>query len=171
MSDLVLNNFIDKLLNENIEEDKFEQYIDMFSKFLAYVNSDYKYNGTYLNQYIDDFKIVYKMLKKKKKIHGEIFCGLIRITQNFELTTDRTFFTKFLLEDSVPKGRSEYIGIDKNKIISNYIEVKITIMSKNDEYVFCKQYNIFEIELLEKLCNDVKEIISMKKLGGKNSAS
>lgn len=167
MSDLVLNSFIDKLLTENIEEEKFEQYIDMFSKFLAYVNSDYKYNGTYLNQYIDDFKIVYKMLKKKKEIYVNVFEKLKGITQNFELIIDRTFFAKFLLGNSKTKERCEYIGIDKNKIISNYIEVKITIMSENDEYVFCKQYNIFEIELLEKLCNDVKEIILVKKLGGK----
>lgn len=55
MNDDILNSFIEKLVTENIDEDIFREHINVFSRFLGYSNSDYKYNATYLSQYIDDF--------------------------------------------------------------------------------------------------------------------
>ena len=49
--DEVLNEFIENILNDNINIEEFVRYIKHYSKFIAYINSEYKYNGTFLNQY------------------------------------------------------------------------------------------------------------------------
>ena len=49
MRDDVLNIFVHNLVSGDIDDETFEEYIDLFSKFLSYTNSDYKYNGTMPN--------------------------------------------------------------------------------------------------------------------------
>ena len=68
MNDDILNRFIEKLVTQNIDEDIFRENINVFSRFLGYSNSDYKYNATYLSQYIDDFLKMSHMLKRKDEI-------------------------------------------------------------------------------------------------------
>lgn len=155
MKDDVLNSFIDKLLKENIEKEKFEQYIDMFSRFLGYTNPDYKYNGTYLSQYVNDFMQVYQMLKKKNEKYHEIFMALIKIGKNFEIVIDQVFYGVFLK----PEVKCEYSGINKIKIVSKTIEIRIKFESDENEYIFCKEYGDFEeSELVDGICSYVKKI-------------
>ena len=47
MKDEVLNKYIESLLQERIDVNEVELYIDMFSRFMGYTNPDYKYNGTW----------------------------------------------------------------------------------------------------------------------------
>ena len=77
MKDDVLNMFVEKIVSEDIDNEAFEQHIDMFSRFLSYTNSDYKYNGTYLGQYIDDFITTIHKLKMKNEKYNEIFMALV----------------------------------------------------------------------------------------------
>lgn len=160
MGDIVLNSFIDRLLSENIDEEKFRQYIDIFSRFLGYVNPDYKYNGTYLSQYVSDFENICRMLKKKNEKYYEVFMKLIGIGQEFELIIDRVFCAKFY---SVSKIEREYVGIDKSKILSNSVEIRFKVEVEKNEYIFCKEYDNFEDRLSERVCKDVKQFIKIKK--------
>lgn len=173
MKDNGLDKFINDLLLEDIENSKFEHYIDMFSKFLGYVNADYKYNGTYLRQYIDDYIKVCMMLKKKKEKYNEIWMEMINIRQKFELFIDRTFHIKFFLEDNgkLLEGKGEYVGIDKNIITSNFIEVKIIIYLNKEEYTFCKTYDNIEERLSERVYADVEKFLTMKKRRVRNETS
>ena len=160
MKDNVLDGYIRKLLSEDIEEEKFKEYIDIFSKFLGYLNPDYKYNGTYLSQYVDDFQNVYRKLKEKKEKYVEIYIGLFALLQNFELVIDRVFYA---VNDFPSKVGIEYIGIDKNRIISASVEVQITIKYEKNQYMFCKEYENFEDGLLERVCNDIKNFMNIKR--------
>lgn len=160
MSDKVLDGYVKKLLSEDIEEEKFKEYIDIFSKFLGYVNPDYKYNGTYLSQYVDDFQEVYRKLKEKKERYIEIYFKLSTLLQNYELIIDRVFYAVYYFPY---KFGIEYIGIDKKRIVSPNCEVQITIKHQKNQYTFCKEYENFENALLERVCNDIEKFLDIHK--------
>lgn len=169
MKDKILNSFIEKILKEDINNEEFERHIDMFSRFLGYTNPDYKYNGTYLDQYISDFVQVHQMLKNKNEKYHDIFKVLIGLGLKIELLVDQSFFASFLSKQEI---KWEYVGINKSKIISPRIEIKVKIESENKEYIFYKEYVDFqENKLSEKICNDVKKFIKMKKRRTDNEAS
>lgn len=161
MSDNVLNTYIRDLLTSAIDEDKFEQYINMFSRFLGYTNSDYKYNGTYLSQYIDDFKVTYYALNYKNDKYDRILMKLIGLRRSFELCIDGVYKAEFSLNDNI---EIKYLEFSKNKIISESIDVKVTIKHIEDEYLFCKEYWNLEDHLSERVLKDVKAFIKMKKI-------
>lgn len=161
MKDDVLNGFVEGMLQEEIDNVEFERYIDMFSRFLGYTNPDYKYNGTYLEQYISDFMQVYQMLRNKNEKYHEIFMALIGLGHSFEFLADQSFFASFLLK---PEIKREYISINKAKIISTKLEIKVKIESENKEYIFCKEYDFEKSKLSEMIRNDVKKYIKMKKI-------
>ncbi len=162
MRDVALNIFMNELLTEDIEDEKFERYIDMFSKFLGYTNSDYKYNGTYLGQYLYDFMQVHRMLKNKDMKYREIMKKLtIEIPGEFELVIDQTFYVTAGLD--VIYG---YNGIDKNKIAGKLIEIRVKFDFGDSDYIFCKVYEDYEEnKLAQKICNDVKKFRKLKRIG------
>lgn len=158
MKNGALNDFVNNILEENIEVEKFEQYIEIFSKFLGYTNTDYKYNVTYLSQNIDDFIQVFQMLKKKDKKYKEIFRMLINIGLNFELIADQVFYINSNLE-------YYYVGINKTLIKSKTIEIRISFKANNEEYVFCKEYEDFENgKLPEIIREEVEKFIEIKEI-------
>lgn len=91
MNDDILNRFIEKLVTQNIDEDIFRENINVFSRFLGYSNSDYKYNATYLSQYIDDFLKMSHMLKRKDEIYNKIFDSLMALGYRFEILIDQVY--------------------------------------------------------------------------------
>ena len=161
MEDEVLNKFVRELLSLNIVSDKFEQHIEMFSKFLGYTNPEYKYNGTYLSQYVSDFILLYETLRKKDKVYQEIFFALIFLKYNYELVADQTFHGYISFQGDTLLN---YIGINKGKILSKGVEVRIKIEAGDDEYVFCKEYENYEEEKLpEKIRDEVKQYIKLRR--------
>ena len=159
MPDDVLNNYVNKLINKDIDNDIFEEYIDIFSKFLGYVNSDYKYNGTYLSQYIDDFKKVCTMLKKKNEIYNEILEKIKKLESKFELIIDRMFYVDCT---ELPKVEIKYIGIDKNMIVKCSVEIKIIFEFDGNKHIFCKEYMDYENDLAKRIYEDTKKFIEIK---------
>lgn len=160
MKDDVLNRFIEKAVSENIDSGMFEQHIDMFSRFLSYTNSDYKYNGTYLSQYIDDYIKMVQMLKKKNERYNEIFMALIKSGYEFELLIDQVFFAIF---SQNLKAECKYIGLIKEKIASQKIELRMTLISDEKEKIFCKEYSDFEDEkLVKNIQNDINKYTKSK---------
>lgn len=168
MKDEVLDSFVKEMLKEEIDNVQFKQYIKMFSRFLGYTNLEYKYNGTYLEQYISDFMQVYKKLKSKNEKYEEIFIALLDLKKSFELLIDQSFCVSHLLNLKLKSG---YISINKAKITSSGIEIKVKMELENKEYVFCKAYeNFCENKLSEKISSDVREYIEMK-MEGNNETS
>lgn len=160
MKDQVLNDFISKLLSEDIVDKKFEQHIDMFSRFLAYTNSDYKYNGTYLSQYVEDFMQVYRMLQKKNEIYHQIFSAIKGIGCSFKLEIDQMFIVDFKMESD---AEIQYIGMNKDKIVSKDIEIKIEFKMVENAFVFCKGYKEFEDDdLVHTIFSDINNYIETK---------
>lgn len=162
MKDEVLNIFIEGMLQEELDNEKFERYIDMFSRFLSYTNPKYKYNGTYLEQYVSDFIYVYQMLRNKNEKYHKVFKALISLGQNFELLIDQSYFALFSLNS---EKKCEYIGINTTKIASSNIEIRVKLESENKEYIFCKEYEDIEnSNLPEKIFSDIKKYVMMKKV-------
>lgn len=154
MGDNVIHDYIKDLIDTDIEEDKFDKYIDIFSKFMGYTNSDYKYNSTFLNQYISDFKEMHSKLRDKQTIYLSIFTMLLRMNVDFELSIDNTFYAT--------RSEIEYLGIDKEKIIKNLIEVKVSFREK---FTFCKEYDYLNDKLLDRVCKDLISFLKRKKIG------
>lgn len=160
MKDEVLNGFVKKILTESVSEQKFEEHIDMFSRFLGYVNPDYKYNGTYLSQYVADFISVNGWIKRKNQKYAEIVMRILDLGYDFSLLLDQVYYAH-----SLPKSDNEiyYIGINKDKIVNKKIEVKVTILLDGIEYAFCKEYGDYAKEgLAETICNDIEDYIELK---------
>lgn len=166
MDDNFLDKYIDKLLKINIEDSNFDIYIDVFSKFLGYIDSDYKYNGTFLSQYIDEFKNVYKSLKYKNEIYNNIFNGLRGIGCSFKISLDRVFSAKYSISDDSEEKR--YVEINKNKIISDVIEVCVWLVDNDEIYLFHKEYQAKDNQLSLKVYKDVKQFMKSKGLRGIN---
>ena len=162
MKDDVLNMFVEKMVSEDIDNEAFKQHIDMFSRFLSYTNSDYKYNGTYLGQYTDDFITTVLKLKMKSEKYNEIFITLIELGYSFEVLIDQVFFASF---SSKSEFEHEYIGLIKEKIMSKKIELRFTLILDGKEYIFCKEYSDFEDDkLVENIRKDFREYISVKEM-------
>ncbi len=168
MKDDVLNKFVEKIVSEDIDNEVFEQHIDMFSRFLSYTNPDYKYNGTYLGQYIDDFIATMHKIKLKNEKYNEIFMALIGLGYKFEVLIDQVFFASFSLTTEVER---KYIGLTKDKIMSEKLELRITLILDEKEYVFCKEYSDFKDEkLIENIRKDIKKYLKIKKFRRLNDA-
>lgn len=153
MTDEVLNIYIQTLLTETIEEEKFERYIDMFSKFMGYTNKDYKYNGTYLGQYVAEFQQAYRALKKKNQIYDAVCLKLITLGKSFKMIVDGSYYVYFSSMDHIQR---EYIYFDKDKILSAKIEICV-IDASQEEYTFCKEYEYLDEKLLEEVYKDVRD--------------
>lgn len=161
MGDSVIDSYVHSLLNAGIEEEKFELYIDIFSRFLAYINSNYKYNGTYLSQYINDFKRTYYALINKKKMYDEIISKIVGIGRPFELILDDVYMCTFLTMDHI---EIKFINFNKNKIINKSIEVKVTIEYMENKFLFWKEYLSEDNQISNKIMKDIKTFIKMKKI-------
>lgn len=94
--DILVDSYMKSLINIDINKEEFAQYMTLFSKYLSYTNPDYKYNGTYLNQYTDEFIKSCEELKYKNDIYNQIFLMLVNgIKIPFELTIDNSYYVYF----------------------------------------------------------------------------
>lgn len=163
----IFKEFIDDFLEGDLNKGDFKQHIILFSKFLSYINSDYKYNSTYLAQYVNDFIEVREWLKKKLICYNTILMELDLLRYQYMLSIDQFYYSYYLIKDengeSVEKRETIYQKIVKNKIARKEIEVKVTIALDNREYMICKIYDNFEEKELEKtICKNIREYIEMK---------
>lgn len=158
MKDEALNLYIRSILEETLENDIFEKHINIFSKFLSYTNPHYKYNGTYLDKYINDFVCFRNALLAKEKKYKEIIIGLLNdVDQNLDILIDQSFCCD-------ATNIFHYVKIDKDKILSKSIEVKVKFDLDGISYVFCKDYSDFaETQLSMMICKDVNNYMVSKK--------
>ena len=142
MQDDVLNSFMQNLIKmaeKNIDEEELANQIDLFSKFIGYTNSDYKYNGTYLKQFVDDFLQFAQELRKREKKYLAIFNELKSTGKNFELTIDRMFHARYPLQGD--ERETYYIAVNEDFLQQKEIEIRIKYKSVRSEYIFCKRYS------------------------------
>lgn len=142
MQDEVLNSFMQNLIKmaeKNIDEEELANQIDLFSKFIGYTNPDYKYNGTYLKQFVDDFLQFAQKLRKREKKYLAIFNELKSTGKNFELTIDRMFHVRYPLQGD--ERESYYIAVNEDFLQQKEIEIRIKYKSVRNEYIFCKRYS------------------------------
>lgn len=168
MNELVMHDFIDQLVKGDINNESFVRYIDMFSKYLNYTNSSYKYNGTYLNQYVNEFIDIIQWLKNKVEIYKKILIEIGCLGSDYILLIDQVYyahsFTKVDEEGITSKEIDiQYVKIDKEKIMNKKIEVKTIIIREEEEYLIYKEYADYQDENLTKnICKDIKGHIVLK---------
>ena len=150
----VLNGYVEMLLEEDIEEDKLRQHIEIFSRFLGYTNSDYKYNGTYLCQYVDEFIKVYHMLKVKHEKYLEIFMGLLKLGKEFVLTIDKMFYGEVSFSSGYVR---KYVGFSVEDVARESLDISVVIEISGSNLLFHKEYEKYENEISKQVCDDVKK--------------
>lgn len=163
----IFEEFIACFLKGDLDEEIFKQHIILFSKFLNYTNPDYKYNSTYLTQYINDFIDVREWLTKKLICYNTILMELDLLRYQYRVSIDQFYYSYYLIKDEkgepVEKRETIFEKIVKDKIARKAIEVKVTIILDAKEYMICKIYDNFEEKELEKtICKNIKEYIEMK---------
>lgn len=160
MDENILNKLVENIILEDEIEEEFRQHIETFSRFLSYTNPDYKYNGTYLNQYIDDYFKMSQMLKIKDEKYRKIVMSLIKLGYKFEVLIDHVFFARYMLGTCID---CRYIGIDKERVMSKKIELKFIFNPGEKELCFCKQYSGIDDEnLAEHIRMDIKKYLKTK---------
>lgn len=154
--DEVLNEFIENILNDNINIEEFVRYIKHYSKFIAYINSEYKYNGTFLNQYTSDFLETRNMLIEKNKIYKRIFYKVIMLGVDCEIYIDDIFYGVCIENNDYMD--CFYIKLDKSNILNHKIHVNIKLFLKKDndiqKYIFCKEYDSYKENDLDKIVSE-----------------
>lgn len=166
MNNKEFDRYFEELSNLNLEN--FSQHIKAYSKFLSYVNPDYKYNGTYLDQYIDEFEKICISLPSKKKKYEKVVDGIILVGKQcdvIDIMVDNVFHGYHSKLDDILK-KQQYVAFDKEKITSNSIEVRAMFVKGNEEYIFHKKYDDIENKLLVRICKDVNIFLELKELRG-----
>lgn len=64
--------FYDLVKEVKYNNEEIEKIVDLFSFYLNIINADYKYNQTYLNNYVPSFCECISYIQKKQKIFEEI---------------------------------------------------------------------------------------------------
>lgn len=170
MKDEILKKFMKDLLGIKIEKEKFSKEIEIFSKFLSYMNPNYNYNGTYLDQFVNDFCQFIEKLRKREEKYYEILKALKEIKKEYELTIDGMAYIKITLKDE--KQDFDFIGINKKFLEEKGIEIKIKYKKAENEYIFCKVYPEWkngDEKTVKIICKEVDQYIKTKEKQEKNS--
>ena len=119
----------------------------------------YKYNGTYLSQYIEDFIEFYRKINEKNKKYIEISMALVNLKYDFELLIDQSFAAI----KSSQGLRYEYIGLNRKKIITPGVDIRLVIKCDENEFIFSKQYkDMKDTKYAEIIWEDVKQYTDVK---------
>ena len=165
-TDTLLDAYMRSLINTDINEETFLQYIDFFSKYLGYTNPSYKYNGTYLKQYVDEFIKSCKDLTYKNEIYNRLYAILIvNIGIPFELIIDNSYYGYFDKIENPQGNVVVYKKYDKARISSDKFEIRFKVEHEKEEYIFCKEYDGENIDLI---VNEVILFLQVKGLWKEN---
>lgn len=161
MSIKEFNKYVEKLSNLSLEN--FSDNIKAYSKFLSYVNPDYQYNGTYLEQYIEEFVEVCIALPSKEKIYKEIVKLIIvmKVDCNvIDIMVDNAYHGYYSKTDELLKV--EYVAFDKEKMTSKSIEIRAIFEKDNEEYIFHKEYDDLDNNLLLRISKDIDKFLNLQ---------
>lgn len=140
MGDDVAQYFITEL--QKIKTDKnFIDTIKIFSRFLGYENVNYKYNSTYLDQYIDDFISLQKSIVIKNEVYIKIAKELRKQKDIQKCIFDNSCC--FIYKDNDIESYN-YFSIDSKRINSFQIEIEIYFEKENGTKCFCRCYKFNE---------------------------
>lgn len=153
-----------KLLEEleNLpDEESFRNYIKLFSNFLCQASEDYKYNETYLTQYVSTFYKFRELLLCEKGVFSELMHPIIKYSVRFELEVDGTFV--FVSKGGLDLKEDEtYIGLCKKinfrKLNKDKIEVKCRALINDKEKIFVREIMNEDGEK-EKTKNELEEFL------------
>lgn len=161
--DMVLDSYVRSLINIDMNEDEFLQYMNLFSKYLGYTNPSYKYNGTYLNQYTKEFIKSCAELKHKNKIYNQIFFMLVNtIKIPFELTIDNSYYVYFDKLENLQNNKIIYKRYDVQKINSDNFGIKLKINYGKECHIFLKE---FTSENIGSIVDEVAHFLQLNGLG------
>lgn len=128
--------FIDQVLS--LEKESIRLVIDVFSLYLARTNEHYKYNETYLPEYVEEFIFFKEELERKIISYQKLINEIKTIKGAVELLFDESFHV--IMEDGYIK-KTEYVNINKCKIQSKQIDVRATFKVENMEYVYHSKFD------------------------------
>ena len=154
-TDNYFDSYIENLISTDIAYSDFKTHTELFSKFIAFTNPDYKYNGTYLQEYVNDFCDVIEKLKKKNNIYSAISSKIKFINRiDYELYMDNSYQYTITKEYDLSRRRLEegYYAFDSEKIKSDNIEITLYLkISNGKKYLFSRKYNLSEENYIEKI--------------------
>lgn len=158
MRDESLNRFVSSMIDEPLQEEAFVSYIEHFSKYLSYTNPDYQYNGTYLNQYVQKYIALSKMLKAKNSVYQAIAEEFKKVSDSFDLYFDTVFHCVYDKSGHIQK--KEYLRIDSSRITAS----SLTIRAESEyPFVFIKEYPDYSIsDIPQIVCEDFKKFTGDK---------
>lgn len=156
MRDESLNKLVSSIINESLQEDVFAGYVENFSKYLSYANPDYQYNGTYLNQYVQKYICLSRMLKEKSSVYQAIAEELKKVSDSFNLYIDTVFH--FAYNKSGGIQEEEYLRIDSSRITDASLTIRV---ESEYPFVFVKKYPDYRSpDIPQAICGDFKKFIT-----------
>lgn len=139
MEDKDINEFIFNLMNINFEQELVEKNINLFSKYISYINENYYYNPTYLSKFTAEYKTICENIKIR---HEKVYIPIVdRIkAENKLLSKDICILLDGIFE--VKNGKGEFRKFNKDVFFSE--ELVISFEKTSDSYRFVKKFGVME---------------------------
>lgn len=135
----------------------FRNQITMFSEYLSVADVNYKYNSTFLNEYIDDYFVFIESVKIKRQIYLRIKDYLMtkKIKDNYTLTLDNTV--------SISKDEMIFLNPDIEKVTKDIICVQFINGIYSERQLFYKEYKTGEYaNVAESIVADIEDFYNKK---------
>lgn len=147
--------FLEEICNDDPKisaKEKFKKQIISYSKYLSFADVDYKYNSTFLSEYLDDYLDFKRYAKLKMKIYIKIKDNSINmnIPDSYTLTLDNAYQ---VVQDKVKKNEVIFLNPEFKKIKSDKIHVYFIKNTSSNEELFYKEYRIKEYKSIIKDLN------------------
>lgn len=147
--------FLEEICNDDPKisaKEKFKKQIISYSKYLSFADVDYKYNSTFLSEYLDDYLDFKRYAKLKMKIYIKIKDNIINmnIPDFYTLTLDNAYQ---VVQDKVKKNEVIFLNPEFKKIKSDKIHVYFIKNTSSNEELFYKEYRIKEYKSIIKDIN------------------
>ncbi len=147
--------FLEEICNDDPKisaKEKFKKQIISYSRYLSFADVDYKYNSTFLSEYLDDYLDFKRYAKLKMKIYIKIKDNIINmnIPDSYTLTLDNTYQ---VVQDKVKKNEVIFLNPEFKKIKSDKIHVYFIKNTSSNEELFYKEYRIKEYKSIIKDIN------------------
>ena len=147
--------FLEEICNDDQKisaKEKFKKQIISYSRYLSFADVDYKYNSTFLSEYLDDYLDFKRYAKLKMKIYIKIKDNIINmnIPDSYTLTLDNAYQ---VVQDKVKKNEVIFLNPEFKKIRSDRIHVYFIKNTSSNDELFYKEYRIKEYKSIIKDIN------------------
>lgn len=143
--------FVQEIAEMEFDPEVFKTQIRLFSQYLTYSNENYKYNETYLENFCQEFIKFKKYVQLKNEVFVEMCKKILCLASDLKLVLIIDQFWVFSTTNGEITTRK---NINEHKVSSNKIQIKVNLQFAEKDYLFFREYEVIQKEMLLRDCVD-----------------